>query len=348
MFRLKNQHVLSTIPCGMRHRLENEEQILSHSALINPALLKFVEEQKKANETAMEAGKAIPKPGTIDAKILRNFRIYNKDGSIKPPLHPAAYEEILELDDRNIKTRIFPVENSQGIVLHFHGGGWAMGSVYEQDAYLTGIAENTALTLISIDYPLAPEHQLPEILDTAFAATCALIDKHPEQSIVVVAESAGANVALNCLVRLRQAPKLLNRIKAASLCYPVTDLSMTPSLRNWKMDIPGLSRDWMEWFFELALPGVDRDDRSNPAYSPLYVDLEGLPPALFSVGEFDPMLDDSLFMHQRWLAAGNDSTLAVYPEAPHGFNADETGMAKACNQRIHEFLKSKLSAPDPA
>ncbi|SIN64494.1 Acetyl esterase/lipase [Parasphingorhabdus marina DSM 22363] len=321
---------------------------MKNSSHIDPKLYTFLEEQEKANDRLRESADKMPQPGSVDPKILRNFRIYNKDGSIKPPLHSEAFEENLELADRTIKTRVFPVEEARGIALHFHGGGWTMGSVYEQDPYLAGIAQKTKLTLVTIDYPLAPEHQLPEILDVAHAATCALLEKHPDLPVAIVAESAGANVALHCLLRLREEPSLLRRIKAASLCYPVADLSMTPSLRNWDNDLPGLSRQWMEWFFELALPGVDRDRRSDPKYSPLYADLAGLPPVLFSVGELDPMLDDSLFMHQRWLAAGNESALAVYPAAPHGFNADETRMAKACNQRIHDFLKFRLTAPDPA
>jgi acetyl esterase/lipase len=50
-----------------------------------------------------------------------------------------------------------------------------------------------------------------------------------------------------------------------------------------------------------------------PDISPLYADLKGLCPALFSVGTKDALLDDTLFMHARWVAAGNDAELAVYP-----------------------------------
>ena len=63
-------------------------------------------------------------------------------------------------------------------------------------------------------------------------------------------------------------------------------------------------------------PGTDM---SNPDVSPLYADLRGMPAAIFSVGTRDALLDDSLFMAPRWLAAGNAAELAIHPGACHGF-----------------------------
>ena len=60
-------------------------------------------------------------------------------------------------------------------------------------------------------------------------------------------------------------------------------------------------------------------DRHAPDVSPLFADLKGMPPALFTVGTRDALLDDSLFMHARWIAAGNRADLAVYPGGAHGF-----------------------------
>src|SRR3546814_18235652 len=72
--------------------------------------------------------------------------------------------------------------------------------------------------------------------------------------------------------------------------------------------------------FVEAFIGPDRDRRS-PDVSPFYADLAGACPALFLVGTEDALLEDSLFMHMRWLAAGNPSDLQVYPGAPHNFVA---------------------------
>jgi acetyl esterase/lipase len=64
-----------------------------------------------------------------------------------------------------------------------------------------------------------------------------------------------------------------------------------------------------------------------------------MPPALFSVGTQDAVLDDSLFMAARWQAAGNGAELAIYPNAPHLFLTEATAVAATAQQRIIDFLR---------
>jgi acetyl esterase/lipase len=59
---------------------------------------------------------------------------------------------------------------------------------------------------------------------------------------------------------------------------------------------------------------------------------------LFTIGTLDPLLDDSLFMHARWVAAGSDAELAVYPGGVHGFTAFDDELAQRANSRIDSFL----------
>jgi acetyl esterase/lipase len=68
-----------------------------------------------------------------------------------------------------------------------------------------------------------------------------------------------------------------------------------------------------------------------------------MPPALFTVGTRDALLDDSLFMHARWLAAGNQAELAVHPGGAHGFTLFPFSLAAAANARIEAFLAHAVS-----
>jgi acetyl esterase len=68
---------------------------------------------------------------------------------------------------------------------------------------------------------------------------------------------------------------------------------------------------------------------------------------LFTVGTLDPLLDDTLFMASRWIAAGNAAELALYPGAIHGFNLFPYAQGVAANQRIMQFLKERIAAAAP-
>jgi acetyl esterase/lipase len=69
---------------------------------------------------------------------------------------------------------------------------------------------------------------------------------------------------------------------------------------------------------DLTHPELSTDERRDVDLSPLYGDLEGLPPALFAVGTADHLVDDTLFLERRWHLANSNTTLCVYPDAPHG------------------------------
>ena len=104
-----------------------------------------------------------------------------------------------------------------------------------------------------------------------------------------------------------------------------------------------LSTPEMEWFGRSFTGNRDLEELRDPDLSPLFAELHDLPPALFTVGDLDPLLDDSLFMAARWQAAGNDVELRIWPESIHGFTAFPLALARAANAAQYEFLRSALS-----
>ena len=89
-----------------------------------------------------------------------------------------------------------------------------------------------------------------------------------------------------------------------------------------------------------ALPTIT--GRHVPDISPLYADLNNLCPALFSVGTKDALLDDTLFMHARWIAAGNEAELAIYPGGAHGFTLFPSDLSQSATAKMDEFLNRVL------
>ena len=123
----------------------------------------------------------------------------------------------------------------------------------------------------------------------------------------------------------------------ANLVFGAFDLRWTPSARAFG-DKPYLilrTHD-LHKFDECFIP--KGADTSDPDISPLFADLKDMPPALFSVGTADALLDDSLFMHARWAAAGNEAELAIYPGGAHGFVAFPGELAASAVKRMDGFL----------
>jgi acetyl esterase len=132
------------------------------------------------------------------------------------------------------------------------------------------------------------------------------------------------------------------------LTYGAFDLSMSPSARLWGERNLVLSTPIIEWFTELYLPGTTPEERRDPDISPLYADLSGMPPAVFTVGTQDPLLDDTLFMEARWRAAGHETELHVWPEAPHALVALPMTAADAALAAEHEFVARIIGKHDVA
>jgi acetyl esterase/lipase len=131
----------------------------------------------------------------------------------------------------------------------------------------------------------------------------------------------------------------LRPFAAADLVFGVYDVDGTPSVRNWGERVLVLSRPIMQWFGDHFVPAELRKD---PDVSPIYADLSGMPPALFTVGTMDPLIDDTLFMHARWVGAGNEAELGVYPGGSHGFTGFPIGIGKKARDAQDAFFKKHL------
>jgi acetyl esterase len=248
-----------------------------------------------------------------------------------------------------IKVRVIrPDRKPTGIYLHIHGGGWTFGSHDMQDVGLKLLADETGLCAASIGYRLAPEHPYPAGPDDCEDAVLHLLEHGPDLldapvRFAIGGESAGAHLAVVTLVRLRDLHGMKNRIAAANLVYGAYDLSGTPSQVLWGDRNLVLSGPIIQWFGGNFVADTRAEHRRQPDISPLFARLNDMPPALFTVGTLDPLIDDSLFMAERWRAAGNEAEIVIYPEGVHGFNAYPTALARKANARQFDFLRSCLA-----
>jgi acetyl esterase/lipase len=231
-----------------------------------------------------------------------------------------------------IRLRTYVPPEVRAVYLDIHGGGFFMGAPEMDDAGNAALAKRAHVATVATGYRLAPEHPYPAGPDDCEAAALWLLANAKREfgveRLIIGGGSAGANLAAVTLLRLRDRHQSAGRFAAANLVFGVYDVSGTPSQL----------RQSMAGFRDLYLPQHDTAARKHPDISPLYADLSGLPPALFTVGTADYLYDDSLFMALRWRAAGNEAELAVYPESVHGFTVFPTAMARAANAQINAWV----------
>ena len=289
-----------------------------------------------------------PSVHTLPPQVIRDARREGR-GIFPPPVFlPQARDLTIPARSGPLRVRVLtPAQAAPtGVYLHIHGGGWTLGGADMQDPELWRLVEATGMAAASVEYRLAPEHPWPAGADDCEDAALWLVERGaaelgaPAGRLAIGGESAGAHLSVVTLLRLRDRHGIRGAFAGANLVYGVYDLSMTPSQRRWGDRNLILSDAIMRWFSDCLLPGTDMESRRDPEISPLFADLRDLPPALFTAGTLDPLLDDSLFMEARWRVAGGRTRLLVWPEAIHGFTAYPTSMAAAAGAAMVDFLRS--------
>lgn len=221
---------------------------------------------------------------------------------------------------------------SAGLV-YLHGGGWVLGDLGSGDSVCRYLAGAAGLTVVSVDYRLAPEHPFPAALDDALAAFDAVHEGAADLGIDPAAlgvggESAGGNLA--AVVAIEAARRARADASAAVpalqvLLMPVTDL--TTKRRSYELFSDGyfLSAAQMDWYraHYLADPAQAADPRVSPLLAP---DLAGVAPAHVATAGFDVLRDEGAAYAERLRAAGVPTTYRCHEGITHGLvNATGVG-----------------------
>jgi acetyl esterase/lipase len=252
--------------------------------------------------------------------------------------------------------RVFLPEHDAGVgvlYLHFHGGGMISGAPEMSDAGNLALSRSHGIPVISASYRLAPENPFPAGLEDCFAVARWLLENgekpieeggYGARRMILGGESAGGYLAAAVLLRIRDELGAADRVAGANLVYGVHDWGRSPSHLGLRAtDGPDLlSPESLSFFTDAYLPGRTDEERRDPAVSPAFADLHGLPPALLSVGTNDHLLDDTLLLASRWSAAGGDVELFVGPDLPHGFNGFPCELTRRWTQRTTEWFDRML------
>ncbi len=261
-------------------------------------------------------------------KLILRVRPYSwAQGSIQEQRSRTEKKVILLQNNRTIDTQPFeingmtaewikPPDPQACVVLYFHGGAYALGSVSAHREFLSRLASATRCQVLGINYRLAPEHPFPAALKDALFAYHWLLQQGWESSRIVMAgDSAGGGLALSTITALNAAG---DPLPACAFCLsPWLDLTLSSKsiLANAKAD-PLLSSDILSPYANYYAGDYEKD---HPLISPLFARLEGLPPLLIHVGTDEIFLDEAIQFSEKAQAAGVDVKLWVWEGLFHVF-----------------------------
>ncbi|MDO5400338.1 MAG: alpha/beta hydrolase fold domain-containing protein [Eubacteriales bacterium] len=203
-------------------------------------------------------------------------------------------------------------ERRQGVLLYLHGGGYTCGDLEYAKGFASTLAVRCGLRVFCAAYRLAPEHRYPAALDDALTAYRYLLDKGYGR-IVLCGESAGGGLCYSLCLRLKE---LGLPLPAGVIAIsPWTDLTASGDSYETNRNIDPTMTASLLGFYAQCYAGDLRD----PLVSPLFGELQGLPPSLFFVGGDEIMLDDTRMLHEKLLKAGCRSQMIVAPERWHAY-----------------------------
>ncbi|MET0265996.1 MAG: alpha/beta hydrolase [Duganella sp.] len=277
----------------------------------------------------------------------------NADGKLRRA-GVSVVQRRVQVDEQDVPVKVRILRAAQprpprGVVIDFHGGGWAIGNAAMNDQLNAELVAACDVVVVSVDYRLATFTPLASIMDDCLvAARWLLAGGLPDCDglpVCVVGESAGGHLAAATLLRLKAWPVLLAKVAGAVLYYGVYDLAGTARVRAAGPETLLLHGPTMQSSMRLLTPGLSDAERRQAPLSPLYGDLSGLPPALLFAGDRDPLRDDTMLMAQAWRQqASAPVECHMVPEAAHGFIRFPIAMAAMVRQHVHAWISQRCAS----
>jgi acetyl esterase len=238
-------------------------------------------------------------------------------------------DEVIDSPAGPMKIRIYQprATGPVPVVVYFHGGGFVIGDIESHDETTRMVCDECAAVVVSVDYPLAPEHRFPvpfaACVDSVrwVKANIAAFGGDPD-AVVVMGDSAGANLA--AATALECAARGIG-LAGQAIVYGTLvhlDLAAEAGVRPWpERDLrfgPTLAAAAWYWGHYTESPEIARNPRASILFER---DLRTAPPAFICAGLLDTFCAEGTAYGRNLADSGVKVQVREYPRLTHGFLA---------------------------
>jgi len=218
--------------------------------------------------------------------------------------------------DSGIKLRIYRNDASKTqlpLIVYFHGGGFALGSIKSHDSICRCLAKSTNCTVVSVEYSLAPESTHPTPVNEGLQVLQWLqhdagLDGIDTSKIFLAGDSAGGTITLG----MATDPHLVTNLRGLILMYPTLDPSLSTGSMEQYATGHMLTKAMLKEFWRMY-------QGDSKYLAPTDAELKTVPPVMLISGGKDVLRDEGLALVERLRALGKDVEYECYDDMLHGF-----------------------------
>ncbi|KAK4944546.1 hypothetical protein LTR10_015980 [Elasticomyces elasticus] len=300
-----------------------------------------------------------PELPSKDPVELRNITNVVKDQARAtagpPPEGVKEYDIAIPTRDKSkISARVYaPAEGQKQnspLFVFFHGGGYCIGSSKDESETNRVLALEVGITVVSIEYRLAPEHRFPTCVHDGFDALTWIIENSaslhtdPSAGLIVGGVSSGGNIA--------QAIVYMNRdngqqLKITGQFLSVTNLlppPVVPEKYKERYNSVEENKDFAippQEFIQIFM-GAYQPDQQSPLFVP-FNHPKGhsqIPPTYLQVCGLDSLRDEELIYESVLREDYKIPTrMDVYDGLPHHFWEFFPQLTSLVEKRIRDTVE---------
>lgn len=221
---------------------------------------------------------------------------------------------------------------------YIHGGGWATFSIDTHDRVMRELAARANVTVVAIDYALAPEAKYPVALNQIVGVVRWLRENGAKHGIdasrlALGGDSAGGALSTGTALKLRDAGEAdaVQGILSYYGAFSPNCSAHARSLYGSPQDM--LTSDEIDMFWDTYIS--QPSDLTDPYAVTMLAPLEGMPPFMLAVAECDVLAEQNLLMAGHLVAASVPVEVKVYPGAPHSF-IEAMSISKLANDALDD------------